>query len=426
MWTERPLAELATITSGGTPSRDVEAFWDGEIPWVTPTDISACDTNVLSQTKERISRRGLSASSARLVPAGSILLTSRATVGEARIAGLAVSTNQGFKSLTATAAMDSRFLFYQVQRCRGLFERYAAGSTFVEIGKRDTSRIPIAHPIDVEQQRRIATILVGIDNAIESTEALIAKHQLIKTGLMYDLFTRGIGADGRIRPTTDSVHTKFGAIPAQWRLGSILELTDRDRQAILTGPFGADLGSGDFVEEGVPVLRIGNVQAGRLDIEDLLHVAPRKAELLARYRVKEGDLLFARQGATTGRNALADDRVSGSLINYHIIRVALDHRRCAPLFVEAAFNCEVIKRQIERDKGRGTREGINTAQIVSLEFPIADVEEQRRISAVLTAQNNRIESERAVLASLRMQKAGLMQDLLTGKVRVPLAETASA
>jgi type I restriction enzyme S subunit len=145
-------------------------------------------------------------------------------------------------------------------------------------------------------------------------------------------------------------------IPKDWRLGSLLELTDPTRQPILTGPFGADLGNNDFVAEGVPVLRIGNVQQGRLEIDDLLYVSTRKAKTLSRYRIKEGDLLFARQGATTGRNALADHRVEGSLINYHIIRVALSQDHCAPLFVETAFNNEVIKRQIERDKGRGTRD----------------------------------------------------------------------
>ena len=269
-------------------------------------------------------------------------------------------------------------------------------------------------------------MLTALAAEIEATEALIAKQERVRAGLMQDLFTRGVGLDGRLRLADESVLTPFGRLPVKWRLGSILELTDPGRQPILTGPFGADLGSGDFLEEGVPVLRIGNVQAGHLALDDLLFVSHRKAKTLNRYRVKEGDLLFARQGATTGRNALADAQVEGNLINYHIIRVALDHDRCAPLFVEAAFASEVVKRQIERDKGRGTREGINTAQITSLAFPIAEVEEQRRIAAILSSQNDRINADRDVLRSLRMKKQGLMQDLLTGKVRVPVASATAA
>lgn len=271
-------------------------------------------------------------------------------------------------------------------------------------------------------QERIVSILDGIDTTIEKTEALIAKYQQIKAGLMHDLFTRGVLPNGQLRPIESSSSTQFGKIPFGWKLGSILEMTDPQRQPILTGPFGADLGNADFVAEGIPVLRIGNVQQGELDLSDLLYVTPRKAALLSRYRIKSGDLLFARQGATTGRNALATKLVDGFLINYHIIRVALDHERCAPLFVEAAFANEVVKRQIERDKGRGTREGINTAQITSLAFPIAPLNEQRQITQILKQINLQIEATQAELNSYRMRKCGLMHDLLTGKVPVKVVE----
>jgi type I restriction enzyme S subunit len=255
------------------------------------------------------------------------------------------------------SVVDSVFLCKQLGRAEsaGYFARYAAGSTRYGLPMGAMMRTPIALA-PLEQQRKIASILSTIDTAIEQTEALIEKYQHIKAGLMHDLFTRGVLPNGQLRPTTASVKSPFGLIPKDWRLGSLLELTDPTRQPILTGPFGADLGNNDFVAEGVPVLRIGNVQQGRLEIDDLLYVSTRKAKTLSRYRIKEGDLLFARQGATTGRNALADHRVEGSLINYHIIRVALSQDHCAPLFVETAFNNEVIKRQIERDKGRGTRD----------------------------------------------------------------------
>lgn len=317
------------------------------------------------------------------------------------------------------AVVDPTYLSKQLSlpETSAYFAQRATGSTRYGLSTRTIAQTPLRLAPLVEQQR-IAAILTSLDTAIDAAEALTEKHQQIKAGLMYDLFTRGIGSEGQLREPSASVMTKSGRLPSGWRLGSILELTDPDRQPILTGPFGADLGSGDFVDEGVPVLRIGNVQAGWLNLADLLFVSPRKASLLSRYRVKEGDLLFARQGATTGRNALADSRVDGSLINYHIIRVALDHRRCAPLFVEAAFASDLVTRQIERDKGRGTREGINTAQITSLAFPIASLSEQRQIATVLAAQNARIKADLEVLQCLQMQKQGLMQDLLTGKVSV--------
>ncbi len=317
--------------------------------------------------------------------------------------------------------VDPVFLCKQIgsHKAARYFGQRAAGSTRYGLSNSALANFPVSLP-GLPAQKRIASILTGIDTAIEKTEALIAKYQQIKAGLMHDLFTRGVLSNGQLRPIESSSSTQFGKIPFGWKLGSILELTDPQRQPILTGPFGADLGNADFVAEGIPVLRIGNVQQGELDLSDLLYVTPRKAALLSRYRIKSGDLLFARQGATTGRNALATKLVDGFLINYHIIRVALDHERCAPLFVEAAFANEVVKRQIERDKGRGTREGINTAQITSLAFPIAPLDEQRQIAQILQKINLQIETTQAELNSYRMRKFGLMHDLLTGKVPVTI------
>lgn len=358
----------------------------------------------------------------RVAKAGSVLISVRAPVGTMNYADQDYCIGRGLGAFKAKPGVSSTvFLKHAVELNAAYLHRRSQGSTFAAVSTDDVKTVPI--PVfKPEKQEKIATILTGIDTAIEKAEALIAKYQQIKAGLMHDLFTRGLLPNGQLRPFELSTVTQFGKLPFGWKLGSILELTDPQRQPILTGPFGADLGNADFVAEGIPVLRIGNVQQGELDLSDLLYVTPRKAALLSRYRIKSGDLLFARQGATTGRNALATKLVDGFLINYHIIRVALDHERCAPLFVEAAFANEVVKRQIERDKGRGTREGINTAQITSLAFPIAPLNEQRQIAQILKQINFQIEATQVELNSYRMRKCGLMHDLLTGKVPVKIEE----
>lgn len=317
------------------------------------------------------------------------------------------------------AIVDSVFLAKQLatDETARYFRRYAAGSTRYGLSNGAIAKTPI-RLAPLPQQQKIAGILTSTDTAIEKTEALIEKYQQIKAGLMHDLFTRGVLPNGQLRPLAGSIETKHGMLPCDWRIGSLLEATDPARQPILTGPFGADLGNSDFVDEGVAVLRIGNVQQGHLDLTDLLFVSEWKARSLARYKIKPGDLLFARQGATTGRNALANVEVNGCLINYHIIRVALDHERCSPLFIEAAFSSEIVKRQVERDKGRGTREGINTAQLTGLAFPLAPIDEQRRIANILEAHGRTQRAAQLELQELRRQKLGLMQDLLTGKVPV--------
>jgi type I restriction enzyme S subunit len=166
------------------------------------------------------------------------------------------------------------------------------------------------------------------------------------------------------------------------------------------------------------VLRIGNVQAGYIDWTDTQFVTPEKARRLEKYRVATGDLLFARQGATTGRSALADLQADGALINYHIIRVAIDHAKCHPTYLYALFNSASAKSQVDQSKGRGTREGINSEQIASLKFALPKLDEQHESVARISSIDTSISSESVLLEKLQLEKVGLMDDLLTGRVRV--------
>jgi len=330
--------------------------------------------------------------------------------------------NQHLFNVVPHADVDLPFLKHLLDMNMERLAASSQGSTMKHVTRTALERYRACVPSCKAHQERIAEILSTVDEAIEGTEKLIAKHQQIKAGLMHDLFTRGLTPDGELRSGAKTLLARFGPIPEGWRVGSLLDIADPGRQPILTGPFGADLGSKDFVSEGTPVLRIGNVQAGHLDLRDLLYITSVKARELARYAVREGDLLFARQGATTGRNALATSAVAGSIINYHIIRVALCHRSCAPLFVEAAFKGEMVERQITREKGRGTREGIKTSQLAELRVPLAPLPEQLKIAQILGEQEARVAALRDESAKLRQIKRGLMHDLLTGEVPVSVSE----
>ncbi|MBS1911107.1 MAG: restriction endonuclease subunit S [Bacteroidetes bacterium] len=302
------------------------------------------------------------------------------------------------------------------------FKKLDAATGVPGLNRNDAYDVSI-HATEPHEQHRIAAVLDTIAAAIANAEAVIAKLRQIRSGLLHDLLTRGIDENGELRDPVEHPEqfreTEVGSIPNEWNVLGILDIASNDRQAILTGPFGAELGHNDFVREGIPLLRIGNVQAGYIDFSDLLFVSQEKALALNRYRVQPGDLLFARQGATTGRNALVPDSVDGFLINYHIIRVAVDRTKCEPILLHAIFNSETVQRQINRDKGRGTREGINSHEIASLRFALPRIDEQQRCLTVLNALSTDIEHEELSLAKLRSLKAGLMDDLLTGRVRVP-------
>lgn len=191
-WIEKPISEVCTIVNGGTPSTGVSEYWDGDILWCTPTDITSCKSKYLSLTASTITEKGLQSSSATLLPAGSLLLCSRATIGEVRIAQSKIATNQGFKSLIVNDSINNEWLYYLVCTLKPKMIEKAIGSTFLEISKSDLSSIVI-HVPPFEEQIAIATILFEMDAEIERLEKKLAKYRQIKQGMMQELLT------GRIR-----------------------------------------------------------------------------------------------------------------------------------------------------------------------------------------------------------------------------------
>lgn len=357
-------------------------------------------------------------------------LMSHGFIGPDEVGPLIAST--GFSVVRARDGLSHpSYLFHSLMSSLVTAQavRDAIGSSYPALSDSDVKRFQIFLPPYREQQK-IAQILDTLDTAIHETGAIIAKLKAVKQGLLHDLLTRGIDTNGELRPSQVEApqlykESALGRIPKEWEVRGVLDVAPADRQCILTGPFGAELSQADFTENGVPVLRIGNVQAGYIDWSDTQFVTPDKAKRLDKYQIATGDLLFARQGATTGRNALADAQANGALINYHIIRVAVDHAKCRPTYLHALFNSATAKNQVDQSKGRGTREGINSEQIASLAFAMPRPDEQNEAVTRIASNDASISNESMLLEKLQLAKAGLMDDLLTGRVRVtPLLQEA--
>ena len=191
-WSKRQLGDICNIVNGGTPSTSIAEFWNGKILWCTPTDITSCSTKYIYTTESKITESGLKASSATLLPKGALLLCSRATIGEVRIAGNTICTNQGFKSLVVHQNISNEWLYYMVHVLKSNMLEKAIGSTFLEISKKDLAELDIIVP-EFAEQKAIAQVLSDMDSEIEQLEKKLAKYQQIKQGMMRELLT------GRIR-----------------------------------------------------------------------------------------------------------------------------------------------------------------------------------------------------------------------------------
>ena len=420
-WVRKPLANLARIVSGGTPARDNPEFWEnGTIPWATPTDITNGNSRILTKINDYITEAGLRGCSAKLLPAGSILMTSRATLGESKIAGTEICTNQGFKSLVPYDHVDNWFLYYLMRLNKGRYETFGIGSTFLEVNKKDTEAFELDLP-PLPEQRKIARILSTVDEKIERTEALIAKYQAMKQGLMHDLLTRGVDAQGRLRPPREQAPELYkwsalGWVPRGWEVERL--------DAVASYQHGRSFPSSDYGNSGIPLLRPGNLQNEDLVIWDVGHTTflPEKwGKKATNYIVEENELVMnltaqSLEDQFLGRVCLTP---SGThcLLNQRIAR--FHSMSCSILFLFWSLKGPFFRTQID-NVSQGTKvQHLYDSNLKSVLLPIPNsLEEQTAISDKLFSVSDLINQENRQLAKLAVLKTGLMQDLLTGRVRV--------
>ena len=191
-WRTTSLGEVTQIVSGATPDTANPAYWNGTVPWCTPTDITNTRGKYLTATNRNITIAGLASCPASLLPIGALLLCTRATIGKVKIAAFEVCTNQGFKSLIARDRASNEFLYYLLDTLRPRLIRLATGSTFGEIGKHDITSIEVTLP-PPREQRAIAGVLSDMDAEIATLERRLDKTRAVKQGMMQQLLT------GRVR-----------------------------------------------------------------------------------------------------------------------------------------------------------------------------------------------------------------------------------
>lgn len=197
-WSVKKLGEIGTFVSGGTPDTEKPEYWNGDIVWLTPSEITKLKTRFVSDSERKITKLGLKNSSAVLLPKNSLIICTRATVGDCCINTKEVSTNQGFKNLIPNNNCVD-FLYYLISIHKNDLIRRACGSTFLEISKHDIEKLKYVFP-PLAEQEKIAEILSCWDEGIEKLSALIEKKKLQKKALMQKLLTAKIRLPGFTDP----------------------------------------------------------------------------------------------------------------------------------------------------------------------------------------------------------------------------------
>lgn len=175
------------MVGGGTPDTTVSSLWNGDIQWFTPTEVG--HQKYVSKSARTITQLGLQKSSAKKLPAGSILLSSRATIGECSIAQRECTTNQGFQNLIPKKDTNNEFLYYLAQTKKHHFIKYASGSTFLEISNSEIKKTKCTVP-GTEEQTQIAAFLSALDDRIAVQNKIISKYETLIKGICFRLLSK--------------------------------------------------------------------------------------------------------------------------------------------------------------------------------------------------------------------------------------------
>ena len=187
-WKKVSLEKTGKVVSGGTPDTTVPAYWDGDVLWLTPTDVTSLRGKYVDDTKRKITQTGIKDSATTLLPAGSLLVCTRATIGYMAIAKKAITTNQGFKNIVFNKFFLPEFVYYFLCTQKHEMQRLASGSTFAEISKKDFCKIHISAP-PLPEQKAIAAVLNTADEEITAIESDLSRLRQEKKALMQQLLT---------------------------------------------------------------------------------------------------------------------------------------------------------------------------------------------------------------------------------------------
>jgi len=246
---------------------------------------------------------------------------------------------------------------------------------------------------------------------------LIAKQQRIKTGLMQDLLTRGIDEHGNLRSeqTHEFKDSPLGRIPVEWEVGGF-ENYVMSEAGIKPGPFGSSLTKDMYVEAGYRVYGQEQVIGGTLDIGDYF-ITGRKYSEMSGFAVEEGDVLISLVG-TIGHVLIVPHRYHLGVINPRLLRFRPDSRHCVPQFLKALLISQPVRLQLDTFATGGTMPVLSGGIIKKLRVVILSLDEQKRIIQMIAGSEAALLSSSTHLTKLLSLKTALMQDLLTGKVRV--------
>ena len=384
-WEQRKLGEIATIVGGGTPSTKNPEYWDGDINWYSPAEIG---NQIYAKKSERqITELGLKKSSAKLLPVGTVLFTSRAGIGKTAILNKEACTNQGFQSIIPRSKMlNSYFLFSRTNSLKQYGETMGSGSTFVEVSGKQMSKMPLFIP-NINEQSKIAKLFQSLDKTITLHEEKQRQLEQLKKALLQKMF-----ADETGYPVL-----RFKGFTEKWEQRKLEDLGE-----ILTGSTPSTKHTEYYSKNGIPWVTPTDIK------RNITFSTPRKLSALGESvgRIVPKNTLLITCIASIGKNTILGTKGSfNQQINGLIPR--FDKYDLYFLFTQSNLWSQKMKHKA----ATGTMQIVNKKDFTNLNTLVPILSEQRHIGNMFEQLDHLITLHQHKIDNLKRLKRALLQKM---------------
>ncbi len=406
-WREAKLCDIGEIVGGGTPSTKEESYYGGDIPWITPKDLSTHNERYIYRGERSITEEGLKNSSAKLMPKGTVLFSSRAPIGYVAIAGKELCTNQGFKSLIPkNGVADSEFIYYLFKHKKSDIEAIASGTTFLEVSGSAMKNISILLP-PLPEQKAIAATLSALDDMIELNNQINKTLEEMAQAIFKSWFV-----DFEPFKDEEFEESELGLIPKGWRVGKLSDVGE-----IIGGGTPSKSKPEYYSKKGIPwitpkdlsINKNKYISRGEIDISEL-GLRESSARLMPK-----GTVLFSSR-APIGYIAIAKNAVTTNQGFKSVVPFENISSEYIYLLLKNSIN------EIESRATGSTFKEISGGEMKKVPIILPPKEIIRKFNEIATTLGKiqaSLEDENNILMSIRDT---LLPKLMSGEIRVPVEE----
>ena len=396
-WKEVTLGELGTIVGGATPSTKNPSFYDGNIPWLTPKDLSVNSNMYILRGTRNITEVGFKSCSCKMLPKGSVLFSSRAPIGYVAIAANDMCTNQGFKSVIPNEETDSEFLYYLLKYNKNYIASQGSGTTFAEVSGKTMKDIEVVVPKEKECQHRIASILSSLDRKIELNNKINADLEEMAQAIFKNWFVD-------FEPFKDGkfVDSELGMIPEGWKVGTLGDIT-KNKSA--------------KVKERNDVKVLSPVTTGELVLSEEYFTKQVFSSSIAKYKiVNKGDFAYNPARVNIGSIGRNEFDFDGCVSPVYVVFSVLDgYENYFDLFRKTDF----FKDSVASLAIGGVRQSLSYDDLSLIETIIPSKNIVEKFNNLYNQMKKTIKANKLENSRLSLLRDTLLPRLMSGELEVP-------